>query len=723
MGNSKNVSVGIVFKAATGGALRNIDRLQNRTRKLSSGISATASAITAALTGAVTQKAVKAYGDIADAQGEIASLDISDKGIRSITASAMKFSDYWSGTGTDKFVAASYDIKSGISSLGDTAVGEFTRIAALTGKATKSSTAEMTDLFATGYGIYRRQFDAFGRATIKGWNGLSEEERDIKFGQYFSAGISAAVQRFKTNGPAMSAAMSNLGATATAANVSFEEQLAVLGQLQATMPGPEAATKYRAFINSAYGAGEKLGLQFTDMNGRLKSMPEILKQVAMAYGTTLDAAESEELKKAFGTEEAVGVIKLLLPQIDALKSDTNALHKDLQGGMEKTRKMAEAMNKGPNKAFERLSQQTTNLAATVGERLSPRIESVTAKVGAFAIQLRRTISEHPELIDQAATLALQIGGVAAGALVLKGALWMLSPVFTIARIGVMAYGVAVTTAKVAMWSLRMGLVATKAVFLGIRSAAIAGTLALNLAASGSWAARAAMTALSVAGKVTSSVMWLVNAAMAASPVGLVVAGVAALAYGAYQVYKNWKPIKAWFVGIWDAVGEKIAWVTSKIESVSGYVSKVSGFFGFGGEEEKKSPVSSVVPKAVTSEAANNVSYKGPTAKVSEPSGGGSLSDMFGSLFKGMTGPSGAAPVSLPSGEKVREPMVLPQPANQVSAAPLDVTITFGDIIVQGSDGKIDAEDLKNQVEPIILRTVRQVLAEEQERRLKYGAAS
>ena len=50
-----------------------------------------------------------------------------------------------------------------LSSLSDEGVAEFTALAALTAKATKSTASEMTSLFATGYGIYKvDEGDGFG---------------------------------------------------------------------------------------------------------------------------------------------------------------------------------------------------------------------------------------------------------------------------------------------------------------------------------------------------------------------------------------------------------------------------------------------------------------------------------------------------------------------------------------------------------------------------------
>ncbi|MFR9705045.1 phage tail tape measure protein, partial [Aeromonas sanarellii] len=65
-----------------------------------------------------------------------------------------------------------------------------------------------------------------------------------------------AVQLFKTTGQGMADAFGALGANATAANISMDEQFAVLGQLQATMGGGEAGTKFKAFL-AGVGSAQK----------------------------------------------------------------------------------------------------------------------------------------------------------------------------------------------------------------------------------------------------------------------------------------------------------------------------------------------------------------------------------------------------------------------------------------------------------------------------------
>jgi hypothetical protein len=105
---------------------------------------------------------------------------------------ARQFSDQWAGTTKADFIAAAYDIKSGIATLSDEGVAEFTSLAGLTAKATKSTVGEMTSLFATGYGIYKNYYD---------------DMSDIEFGEMFSAGIAKSVQQFKTTGSEMASSI------------------------------------------------------------------------------------------------------------------------------------------------------------------------------------------------------------------------------------------------------------------------------------------------------------------------------------------------------------------------------------------------------------------------------------------------------------------------------------------------------------------------------------
>lgn len=336
---------------------------------------------------------VEATFETRRAIGELASLGVKDLG--AVEDAARAFSDQWAGTSKADFISAAYDIKSGIASLSDEGVAQFTELSGLTAKATKSSVGEMTSLFATGYGIYK---------------GYYEDLTDLEFGEMFSAGIARSVQQFKTDGSQMAGAIQTLGASATTANVPLEEQLSILGMLQATMGGSEAGTKYKAFLQSAAKAGEALGLSFVDANNQLLSMPEILDALRGKFGETMDAAEKLELQKAFGTAEAVSLIDLLYSKTDDLQGNILDMYSTLGSGTGVATEMANAINETEPERFERLAQRIQNVKESIGNSLLPTVndlmsvgENVLTKVGSW-------IEGNQELVKIIMLVALGIGG-------------------------------------------------------------------------------------------------------------------------------------------------------------------------------------------------------------------------------------------------------------------------------------------------------------------------
>ena len=98
------------------------------------------------ITGAVLAP-VQATFETRRALGELSSLGV--RNLDALEQAARTFSDQWSGTTKSQFISAAYDIKSGISSLSDQGVADYTSLAGLTAKATKATVGEMTSLFAT----------------------------------------------------------------------------------------------------------------------------------------------------------------------------------------------------------------------------------------------------------------------------------------------------------------------------------------------------------------------------------------------------------------------------------------------------------------------------------------------------------------------------------------------------------------------------------------------
>lgn len=395
--------------------------------------------------------------DTQDALGELSSLGVTN--LKAVEDAAKSFSDTWAGTAKSDFITASYDIKSGIASLTDEGVAQFTELAALTGKATKSTTEEMGSLFATGYGIYK---------------GAYEDMSDLEFGEMFSAGISTAVKNYKTAGSEMASSISALGATATNNKVPLEEQLAILGQLQTTMSGSEAATKYKSFLNQAASAGKKLGLSFVDANNQLLSTPEILEKLKGKYGDTIDAVEKQQIKEAFGTDEAVAMIDLLYSDIDGLSGGIDSMAESMKKGSAVTTEMAEAINNTPAQKFQVLKQQIHNNVEELGNGLLPVVNETMDKVSGVIQKGSEWISNNQKTVQSIMNIALKLGiiltvlGTVIGVVgtvgkavlaaknaitAVKGAWTVLSGAFAASPVGWVVIGiVALVAAFVLLWN-------------------------------------------------------------------------------------------------------------------------------------------------------------------------------------------------------------------------------------------------------------------------------
>ncbi len=335
----------------------------------------------------------EAFSDVAQKQGDLMSLDVDTKGMEAITKKGLAFSNTWSGVITKDFVGAAYDIKSGISSLTDDGVGEMTRYALLTGKATKSNSETMSKSFALGYGIFRSEF-----------------KDDFDFGQKFSASLAATVQLFRTDGEDLARGISNLGATAQKFGVSLAEELAVLGMSKSAFDSAaEGATSYKAFLMAATKAQKGLGLSFVDPKGKLLPMVKILEKIKKKYGD-IDAKEIGELKKEFGSDEAVKIIMALIDKTDELRESQKKLNDAQRKGLDYTKEMAKAREFGQEAKL--LGDQINSLSITFGKALAPSMGWVTKEFGSLVTKITVFVTEHEEMASVVATGLVALAGTA-----------------------------------------------------------------------------------------------------------------------------------------------------------------------------------------------------------------------------------------------------------------------------------------------------------------------
>ena len=407
--------------------------------------------------------------------GEVKSLGVLDEDLAKLSRTALYTSVQYGKSATD-MVGAAYDIKSAFGSIDGDSLADITKSSAVLAAATKADTATITDYMGTMYGVFKNSADEMG---------LGEWSKQV-------AGMTAqSVEMFKTTGAGMSSAFTSVGANATSAGVAMEEQMAILGTLQSTMSGSEAGTKYKSFLAGVGGAQDKLNLSFVDAQGKMLPMLDILDKLKGKFGDTLDVAESDALKTAFGSEEAVSLIKLLMADTQGLASSMETLGN--VKGMGKAEQMASAMTD----QWERLEAAWFAVRAAVFGAILPSINAVVGSIADGIVYITAWTDEFPllaELMGYGAIAAISLGGVVAS----------LSMAMGIAKM--MSGGWAVTMAGL------------NSVLKLLRIQAIAATASA----------------------------WLFNAALWANPITWVVAGVVALIAAVGAMIYWWDEIKASF---------------------------------------------------------------------------------------------------------------------------------------------------------------------------------
>ncbi|HDX8380266.1 TPA: phage tail tape measure protein [Aeromonas salmonicida] len=457
-------------------------------------------ATTVAAGGMAIQSALGPAIEMDRALGEVASLDVQKDVLGALGREALSLSVKY-GESAAEIVRSSYDIQSAIAGLEGNELPAFTRASTTLAKATKADTATITNYMGTMYGIFEQQAKMMGKAN---W------VEDL-------AGKTAtAVQMFKTTGQGMADAFGAIGANATVAGISMDEQFAVLGQLQATMSGGEAGTKFKSFLAGVGGAQKALGMQFTDSAGNMLPVLTVLDKLKMRYGETLSVAEGDELKKAFGSDEAVAMIKLLMTNTKALSTNINALANT--HGMGKAEQMAASMTD----QWQRVEQGWFAIRAAAFGVVLPAINAVVGAFADGANDVLRWTHLFPNLTKVVSYAMLAIVGLS----MVTGA-WML--IAGIAKLATLGLGIA--------WTIIMA--------------------PLNLLKAGMASFRAIMLA--------------VNIAMYANPIGLIIAGIVLLIGAVAAVIYYWDDLKKTFSdwGVFQLLGKSIDWLIDKLNMIPG----------------------------------------------------------------------------------------------------------------------------------------------------------
>ena len=495
-----------------------IAKISNRINDLSATYQAGTMQMASGIGGVVAsgfalQNALMPAIEMDRALGEVESLGVRDSALKMLAQNSYEYALKYGASAVD-FVRSSYDIQSAIGGLNDADLSRFTMASNVLAKATKADAATVTSYMGTMYGIFKNDAKNMGEgAWIERVTGMT----------------ASAVVAFKTDGKKMSDAFAALGASAGLAPL--EEQMAIMGTLQATMEGSESATKYKSFLAGVGKAQKALNLQFADANGNMLPMIDILNKIKGKYGDTISVAEGDQLATAFGSQEAVSLVKLLLNDIDGLAGSINQLGK--VNGMEQAEKMAAAMTD----QSERLSQSWFVIRAAFGAAILPAFNQFVGKLANMSSSVIDFTSKFPNITRW-------LGYFGIGLLLAVAAGGLFTIMMGAGKMAMTTWAGAAAVWNGAIWLVNAGLVKLRAVMLAV------------------------------------------NIAMYANPIGFLIAGIAAaiVAVGAMIYY--WDDLKAtisewgWIKAVGDFFGEMITglknefisfynWIASKLNNLPG----------------------------------------------------------------------------------------------------------------------------------------------------------
>ncbi|WP_338725700.1 phage tail tape measure protein [Shewanella baltica] len=487
---------------------------QAGTMQMASGIGGIAAS------GYALQNALMPAIEMDRALGEVKSLGVQNDALKLLANNSYDYALKYGESSTD-FVRSAYDIQSAIAGLNASDLSRFTMSSNVLAKATKADAATVTSYMGTMYGIFKNDAMKMGEgAWVERLTGMT----------------ATAVQAFKTDGKKMSDAFGALGASAGLAPL--EEQMAIMGTLQATMQGSESATKYKSFLAGVGKAQSALNLQFTDSHGAMLPMVDILNKIKGKYGDVISVAEGDELAKAFGSQEAVSMVKLLLNDINGLSGSINMLGK--VNGMEQAEKMAAAMTD----QSQRLAQSWYVIRAAFGSAILPSFNSFMGWIA----DMGRDVIEFTQLYPN---LTKWLGYTGVAFLTATAAGGLFTVMMGASKMAMLAWNIMSGT-SVWIWKnliLQMTLANLRlAIYKGIIYSVIAVT------------------------KLWQAAQWAVNLAMSANPMGLVI-GAIILAVGALIYY--WDDLIAtmsdwgWLTALGEMFDDTFNWMIEKINLLPG----------------------------------------------------------------------------------------------------------------------------------------------------------
>lgn len=339
-------------------------------------------------------------------------------------------------------------------------------------------------------------------------------------------------------------AMKYVAPVAHASGLSLEEMSAAVGIMaNANIKGSQAGTTLRGAISRltnptgrAAAAMQKMGFSAFDSMGNMKPLSKMIRQIKNNTKDWTQQERNAAITRIFGQEALSGMIALIDSGADKIDDVTNAL-KNSDGQAQKTAKVYSDNIGG---ALEEVEGAYETLEIQIVKKGSPAIQGALKDVadaipiiGEKMVWVAEVIADNIDMIK----------GITAVYATYRGALLLTA-------------------------GLEAALAATMTIRNGIMAISTVATMVYGSIQGGA----------AVGTTILTGAQLLLNAALAANPVGLVVLAIAALVAGVVVAYKKLDWFKNLVDGLWESL-------KSMGSAVGGAFSSV-GKFLTGGDDKK-----------------------------------------------------------------------------------------------------------------------------------------
>ncbi|SFJ08364.1 phage tail tape measure protein, TP901 family, core region [Pseudomonas syringae] len=464
------------------------------------------------------------------ALGDMRALGTTEDALASLNRTALEFSITYAASAAE-FVASSRVIDGAIKGLVGGQLSTITSASNLLAKVTKSDAETTGAYLGTMYNLFKSQADKMGR---------------VEWAQQLTGQTALAVKLFRTDGAQLKDAFKEVGAIATQAGVSFAEQMAVVGTLSSTMEGGDAGGRYKAFFENLSAAAEKTGLSFTDASGNALPMLQIMDKLQGKYGDLTSAAAGTKLMEVFGGEGAQ-VIGALAKDTDRLRNGIAELGK--VRGLENAEKMAKAMVD----PWQQFGKAVEALRIAFGQSLIPTLTPLMERLVGIAKTLTRWTQLFPNITRLIGITTLVVFGFIA-------AMSLLTLVVGVSK---MVWLGMLTVWKLLTWQ------GFKSIAMFLFHTVMVAAFVVGLIGLYTW-----MAIVRVGMLLWQGAIWLVNAAMLANPVLLIVAGIVLLAAAVVAAVVYWDELCAALMNT-----TAFQWISDQMAKLSSWFDSMGGWSG------------------------------------------------------------------------------------------------------------------------------------------------